>query len=140
MKRRTRHTKMKAAQKRRSSQLARKSVRPQTAEQFFAMPESSRETLIGVANAISKMRADGVSLTKASREFGVTPRTVKRLAASALRKLSNGRYATKPSDRIFRVVIAVTQRKGPAEVATKDFRQASKAGKHSAAVQRYIET
>jgi hypothetical protein len=38
------------------------------------------------------------------------------------------------------VVIAVTQRKGPAEVATRDFRQASKAGKHSAPVQRYIET
>lgn len=37
-------------------------------------------------------------------------------------------------------MVAVTRRKGPTEIATRDFRQASKAGKHSAAVQRYIET
>jgi hypothetical protein len=120
--------------------LGRRFVPPQTVEEFFAMPESSRETLIGVAGTVSKMRADRISLTKASREFGVSPRTVKRLAAPALRKLSNGRYAAKGNDRIFRVVIAVTRHKGPVEVATTDFRQASKAGKHSAAVQRYIET
>ena len=95
MKRRTKHTQRKTGQKRRSSPAARKFVPPRTVEEFFAMPESSRETLIGVAGAVSKMRADRISLTKASREFGVSPRTVKRLAAPALRKLSNGQYAAK---------------------------------------------
>jgi hypothetical protein len=140
MKRRTKHTQRKTGQKRRSSPAARKFAPLQTVEQFFAMPESSRETLIGVANAVSKMRADRISLTKASRESGVSPRMVKRLAAPALWKLNNGRYAAKRNDRIFRVVIAVTRHRGPVEVATTDFRQASKAGKHSAAVQRYTET
>jgi hypothetical protein len=140
MKRKTKHTQRKIGQKRRRSQSATKFLAPQTVEQFFAMPESNRETLIGVASAISKMRADGVSLTKSSRQFGVNPRTVKRLAGSALRKRNNGRYAAKANDRIFRVVIAVTRDKGPVEIATKDSRQASKAGKHSAAVQRYLET
>jgi hypothetical protein len=140
MKRNTKHTQRKIGQKRRRSQSATKFLARQTVEEFFAMPESNREILIGVANAISKMRADGVSFTKASREFGVNPRKMKRLAASALRMLGNGQYVAKANDRIFRVVIAVTRRKGPMEIATNDFRQASKAGKHSAAVQRYMET
>lgn len=104
------------------------------------MPEPAREMLIAVANTVSKIRADRISLKKASREFGVDPRTVKRLAGPALRKLSNGQYAAKANDRIFRVVTVVTQRKGRAKIATKEFRQASKAGKHSAAVERYLET
>jgi len=37
-------------------------------------------------------------------------------------------------------VIVVSESKGPIEVATNDSREASIAGKHSAAVQRYLET
>ena len=37
-------------------------------------------------------------------------------------------------------MIVVSENKGPVEVATRDFREASKAGKHSSAVQRYLET
>jgi hypothetical protein len=45
----------------------------------------------------------------------------------------------KRNDHLFRPVIVVSH-EGPVEVATNNFREASIAGKHSAAVQRYLET
>jgi hypothetical protein len=36
--------------------------------------------------------------------------------------------------------MVISKRRGLLEIATRDSRQASKAGKHSAAVQRYLET
>jgi DNA-binding CsgD family transcriptional regulator len=139
MKDRNRRTRTRP-KKKRQAELVRTIKSLRTAEEFFNMPEPAREMLIKVAGTVSKMRADRISLAKASREFGVSPRTVKELASQALRKLSHGQYAAKANDRIFRVVIAVTRGKGPMEIATNDFRQASKAGKHSAAVHRYLET
>jgi hypothetical protein len=62
------------------------------------------------------------------------------LGGSALRKLKNGRYVAKSHDRLLRVVVVISKHKGLLEVAMRDSRQASKAGKHSAAVQRYLET
>ena len=115
-------------------------VPPRTKEAFFALRESIQESWIGTTSAVSKMRADGITLPKASREFGLDPRTVIRLGGSALRKLKNGRWEAKPHDRLLRVVVVVSKRRGLLEVATRDSRQASKAGKHSAAVQRYVET
>ncbi len=96
MKRRTKHTQRKTGRRRRSSPSARKFAPPRTVEEFFNMPESVRETLIGVAGAVSKMGADRISLTKASREFGVSPPTVKRLAGSALRKRAMGGMPLRP--------------------------------------------
>jgi hypothetical protein len=136
MKRQSKRTRTRTTKKQRS-QLVRTINSLQTVEQFFAMPERSQKTLIGVANTVSEMRADGISLTKASRQFKVNPRTVKRLAGSALRKLGNGQYAAKPNDRIFRVITVLAKRKGLVQVATMDFRQAKKASKHSAAVESY---
>jgi len=127
-------------EKRPALQAARKQVNPTTVEEFFAMPERTQETLIGVANTVSKMRSDGDSLPKASRQFGVSRRDVMRWGRPALKKLKNGRYAAKAYDRLLRVVIVVSKREGLREVATRDSRQASKAAKHSAAVHRYLET
>ena len=140
MRMKTKHTRRKVGKKHRSSQSARKVVPPRTVEEFFAMPGSIQETWIGVANTVSKMRADGVSLPKASNEFEVAPRSVIRLGGSALRKLKNGQYTAKSHDRLLRVVVVISKRKGLLEIATRDSRQASKAGKHSAAVERYLET
>ena len=138
MKRQTRGKQRK--KKRPALQAARKQVNPTTVEEFFAMPERTQETLIGVANTVSKMRSDGDSLPKASRQFGVSRRDVMRWGRPALKKLKNGRYAAKAYDRLLRVVIVVSKREGLLEVATRDSRQASKAARHSAAVQRYLET
>ena len=85
------------------------------------------------------MRADGVSLRQASREFGLDPRTVVRLGGSALRKRANGRYKAKASDRLLRV-LRVPTREGLREIAVRDSRQASQVAEYWNAVHRYLET
>jgi hypothetical protein len=111
-----------------------------TVENYFALPKRAREVVIGVANTVSAMRSTGGSLSKTALECGVSRQTVIRLGGSALRKLNNGRYAAKDHDRLLRVLVVVAKGKGLLEVATRDSRQASKAGRHSAAIQRYLET
>jgi hypothetical protein len=137
MKRRSKSTQMNTKRRRSRTQ---KRVIIRTVEEFFALPERTRETLIGVASAASTMRSTGGSLSKTATECGVSRRTVISLGGSALRKLNNGRYAVRSHDRLLRVVMVISKRKGLVEIATRDSRQASKAGKHSAAVQRYLET
>lgn len=85
------------------------------------------------------MRADGVSLRKASREFSIDPRIVIRLAGSALLKAENGRYIAKESDRISRLLLIPTSG-GLREVTLSNSREASKLGKYWDAVQKYLET
>ena len=111
-----------------------------TVEQFFALGERNREIEIAVPNGISLMRARDLSASEAAQLVGIPRGTLIRRGGSALQKLDNGRYAAKPQDDLFRVVIVVSETRGPVEVATRDSREASKAGKHSAAVQRYLET
>jgi hypothetical protein len=112
----------------------------ETVEQFFALPERARDIQIAVTNAVSLMRSDNVSASSAAHATGISPSVLKRRGRSALQKLQNGRYAANHHDDLVRVVIVVSESKGPMEVATSDSREASKAGKHSAAVQRYLET
>jgi hypothetical protein len=85
------------------------------------------------------MRADGVSLSRASREFGLDPQVVRRLAGPALRKRANGRYTTKASDRLLRVIVIPTS-DGLREIATRDSREATKAAEYWNAVHRYLAT
>jgi len=79
-----------------------------------------------------------VSLTKASKEFGVERSTVIELGRPALRK-KNGRYVATKTDRLLRV-LTILGSKGKKEIATRDSRQASLVGGHWAAVQRYLQT
>jgi len=85
------------------------------------------------------MRADGLSLRQASQEYGIDARTVVRLGGSALHKGSNGRYKSKASDRLLRVLVIPTAN-GLREVATRDSRQASQIAEYSNAVHKYLET
>jgi hypothetical protein len=110
------------------------------AEQLFALPERAQEIQIAVPKAVWLMRSSDFSAWAAARATGISQKTLLRRGGSALHKLDNGRYAANPYDDLFRVVIVVSESKGPVEVATRDSREASKAGKHSAAVQRYLET
>jgi hypothetical protein len=110
---------------------------PRTAKGFFAAPEQIQDRWISVANVVSRMR-DRVSLTKASKEFGVEPSVVIQLGRPALRK-KNGRYVATKTDRLLRVLIVLSTN-GKKEIATRDSRQASLVGGHWAAVQRYLDT
>jgi hypothetical protein len=111
-----------------------------TPEQFFALPGRAQEIQIAVPHGVWLMRANNFSAWAAARATGISQKTLLGRGGSALYKLDNGRYAARPYDHLFRVVIVVSESKGPVEVATRDSREASKAGKHSAAVQRYLET
>jgi hypothetical protein len=86
------------------------------------------------------MRSKNISAKAAADAVGISQRTLVSRAGSALQKQENGRYAPQPYDDLLRVVIVVSESKGPVEVATRDSREASKAGKHSAAVHRYVDT
>ena len=49
----------------------RKVQRPRTSKQFFALPDNQQETWNRVVHVIAKMRSEGVSLTKASRDLAL---------------------------------------------------------------------
>jgi hypothetical protein len=133
------HNRRNAKSERRSRKTTSKQSAPKTAAQFFAMSQRLQDRWISVSNVVSKMRADKVSLTKASGEFGVDPRVVVRLGGSALRKRSNGQYLAKPNDDLLRVLVVPTT-SGLSEIAVRDSRQASVLGKYWVAVQKYLET
>ena len=110
-----------------------------TIEQFFALPERTQEMVLALPKAISLMRSNEIPARRAAGAAGVSRSTLVRRGGSALKKLASGRYSAKPNDHLFRPVIVVSEN-GPVEVATRNFREASKAGKHSSAVERYLET
>src|SRR5262245_38150710 len=87
------------------------------------------ERLQKTAHVISKMRADGVSLSLASREFGIDSRSVVRLAGAALVKAENGRYVAKERDRISRLLLIPTS-DGLREITLTDSSQASQLAKY----------
>ena len=126
--------------KRRSFRPARgKRVVPRTADELFAKPKRSQEMWIRATQVVTRIRTKQESLQKASREEGIAPRTVIRLAGSALRKRSNGRYAAKASDRLLRVLVIPTKA-GSDEIAIRDSRQATQLAEYWIAVHRYLQT
>jgi len=110
---------------------------PTTARQYFSMPEKDQETWDSIAHVVSRVR-EGVSITRASEEFGIEPKIAIDRGRAALRKKS-GRYVATKTDRLLRV-LAILSTKGRTLIATRDSRQASLVGGHWAAVQRYLQT
>ena|ERR1700674_1859337 len=124
----------------RSRQPARnKRVAPRTAKEFFAKPKPFQDRWTRATHVISKMRADGISLRRASRAFGLNPDVVLRLVGPALRKRANGRYAAKTSDRLLRV-LAIPTKQGTGEIAVRDSRQATLLAAYWIAVHAYLQT
>jgi hypothetical protein len=103
------------------------------------MSERAQDTWTRATHVVAKMRADKTSLPKASREYGIDPRTVARLARPALRKGTNGHYAAKAKDSLLRVLV-IPATNGLQEIVLRDSRQASQLGKYWAGVQKYLET
>jgi hypothetical protein len=104
------------------------------------MSKQAQDEWTKVTHVVSKMRADGVPLRQASREFGLDPRAVVRLAGPALRKRTNGRYAAKASDKLLRILVLPKRGAGLREIATRDSREASKAAEYWNALHRYLST
>jgi hypothetical protein len=115
-----------------------KVVVPRTAKQFFALSEDDQDRWTQVTHVVSKIRADRISLTKASQEFGLDRQTVLRLAKPALRKRSNGQYVARPHDNLLRVLV-IPDRQGLREVAIRDSRTASEIAEHAEAMRLYFQ-
>lgn len=112
---------------------------PRSADDLSAMSERAQEQWILTTHVIQKVRTQGVSVTQASKEYGIDRKKVIKLAGPALRKQKNGRYTAKSYDRLLRVLV-IPSKDGLAEVAVRDSRTASKIAKYSDAVQRFLRT
>ena len=122
-----------------SASRKRKLIAPRTEAQYLAKPEKFKETWERVISTVAKMRTEKVSLTQASRETGINPRTVRRWGGSALRKRSNGTYTAKPSDNLLRLVLIPTP-DGPREIAVRGSKQVRLLAEYWNALHRYLQT
>jgi hypothetical protein len=119
-------------------QLKRKSFRaPRTSKELFALPRQIQEQWNRAVQVPSEMRAHGLSLAQASKQFGVSAKTVLRLAGAAFRKTRKGKVEVKRSDRLLRVLLIPTT-KGLREIAVRDSREASIVGRYWSAVEKYL--
>lgn len=116
-----------------------KTLQPRTPDQFFALPSDAQEQWDLALHAIQKVRREGISVTKAAKEYGIDRKKVIELGGSALRKQKNGRYRAKPFDRLLRVLV-IPSADGLKEVAVRDSRTASKIASYSAAVHKFLQT
>jgi lambda repressor-like predicted transcriptional regulator len=117
----------------------RKKPIPRTADAFFTQSDADQETWKRVLRTIAKMRTDGLSLTKAAKEAGVSPKKVTSWGGRALRKGKNGRYMVAKRDSLLRVVQVPTSH-GSREIALRNSRHASTLGQYWDAVHKYLRT
>jgi len=130
---------VRAKPKNKRSKRATKRPTLRSAEQYFALPEDRQHQWNRTTHVLQRMRSQGISLSQAARETGISRRKVIDLGGSALKKQANGRYAARSFDRLLRVLI-IPSRGGLTEIAVRDSRTASKLGEYSAAVQRFVQT
>ncbi len=117
----------------------RKPATPRLVEQFFAKSEPQQDTWNRALHAIAKMRSEGLSLSKAAKEAGISPGTVKRLGGRAIKRKPNGRYSAARRDSLLRVMQVPTSG-GSRDVALRSSRHASVLGQYWDAVQKYLQT
>jgi hypothetical protein len=101
------------------------------------MTNEGQDTWQRVIDVVAAMRADDQSLQQAARDAGISPATVLRLAGSAIRKRSGGRYVAAPSDSLLRVVVIPTA-DGLTEVSLRNSKDATAVAEYLNAVHRYL--
>lgn len=114
-------------------------VAPKTVEAFFALPAHTQQTYASVTQAISRMRNDRVSMSRAAQEFGLGRQDIRKFGGKSVRKAPNRRYVATKRDSLLRVLVLLTHQ-GVIEVGVSDSRQASALGEYWNAVQRYLST
>jgi len=92
-----------------------------------------------VTKVLARMRAEGTSLRTAARDAHVSPRTVLKKAASALKKNKSKRYSVKTSDQVVRTLMIPTGG-GPEEINVRGLKQASLLGSYWSGLHKYYET
>jgi hypothetical protein len=89
--------------------------------------------------ALARMRRERVSLAQAARDSQTSVKTVTKYVASGLRKIKNGQYRAKPSDRLLRSLRFLTP-EGLIAVDVRGSRKASSIARFWTAVDRYLTT
>src|SRR6266849_9667168 len=88
-------------------------------------------------HALAAMR-HGASISRAARENGVTPRTIKRYAGAALvQDRPGGRIRATESDRLVRY-LQIPGPNGPIEITVRGSKAASEVAKYKSAVNRFL--
>jgi hypothetical protein len=103
------------------------------------LPRNEREAQARTRtlHALASMRR-GASLSLAARENGVSPRTMKRYAGSALlQRRTGGRIRARKSDRLVRY-LQIPGPGGPIEITAHGSKQASEFAKYKSAVNRLL--
>jgi len=121
------------------SQQQQQGRKVRSAAETAKLRPSEREARGRALDALSKMRADGLSLQAAAKASGTTVNAVKRHAGSALERTDTGRVRAKKSDRLVRSLHFPTET-GVIALDVKDSRSAKRISSYWNAVQRYLET
>ena len=128
----------KARRGKRSTRARSKTLRaPRTTKELFARSKEFQDEWNRIVQVPSEMRSKGLSLREASRNLGVSPDTVIRLARAAFKKRRNGRYEARVRDRLLRILV-LPSAKGLREIAVRDSKAASLIGQYWAAVEKYV--
>jgi hypothetical protein len=98
---------------------------------------AEREARRRSLEALRIMRREGRSLSRAARDAGTTPKTVRRYADGALEGTSGGRLKARRADRLLRVM-NVLSTDGHVTVAVRGSGAASLVAEHANAVRRYL--
>lgn len=90
-------------------------------------------------HAVARMRHDGLSIEKASREEGTTPATVKKYLPAAVRRSKSGRWVATNSDRYGRL-LSLPGAHGPVIVRARGSKEAQFASAYLASLSRWART
>jgi hypothetical protein len=115
-----------------------KLTRPRTAEQLLSSSKPFQQKWGQFLDVLTKVRS-GMSLNKASKETGLSSRTVIRLAGSTATKGANGRYSVKTTDNLLRI-LKVPTADGIHEIGVRGTRHASQLGTYWAGLNKYLTT
>jgi hypothetical protein len=105
----------------------------QSRETMLASPARAR-----ALDAISRMRTEKLSLSKAARRAETSVKSIIKYAGSALKKNARGRYQATRSDKLTRVINFQTEG-GTIELVTNSSRTASEVSHYMTAVKIFLE-
>lgn len=109
---------------------------PRSLKEYSARSRRFQDEWNRAVQVTSGMRSQGLSLTQASKQVGISPQKVLQYIGSVLRK-SGGRYKAKPNDRLLRVLL-IPSENGLREIVVRDSQEASLIGKYWSAVEKYL--
>ncbi len=121
----------------RAQQRAQQDIRG--ARQWAALRPAAKAARDRALEALSLMRREGLSLTRAAAQAGTTPNTAWRYAGCALQRRLDGRIVATEADRLYRQMRLITP-EGVVNVGIRGSRTASRVGDYWNAVHQYLAT